>query len=290
MGNNDSPALESLIARYRLQDVAAEIMSQARPCVTLVAGETDDYSVSCGSRIGGAPSLPDAASWPRSRKLYLNFIMQINLGEVLHPLPSYFPATGLLQFFVEEDESCTDVKFRIFYFDTTAGFEPVAEVPGDFAHEYYVDLVPHRLEFLQGFSIPGYGSELYELVQSRLGNEAADRFYELTREAAGLEISGEKEVVGQLSGYPSYANGDIAENAYLVKNDKREMLYAYDQRKARAPEIRKGAMAYELFWRIDSCQRAELEIWDFGSFNVLMKRKDIENLNFTEAYVELESS
>jgi uncharacterized protein YwqG len=168
--------LDALIRKYRLQDVAGDITLNARPCITLLAGEEDDYSVPCGSRIGGAPSLPDVGSWPRSRKLYLNFLMQVNLAEVLHPLPEYYPTRGLLQFFVEEDESTTDVKFRIFYFDSTAGFEPVEEVPGDLAHEYYVDLVPHRLEFREGISIPGYGSDLYDLVNKRLGSEAADRF------------------------------------------------------------------------------------------------------------------
>lgn len=87
------PAVQQYVAWQQANTLPALMLETAGP-----APQTRG-----GNRISGAVWLPDGAEWPLDRSgKRMTFLAQIDFAE-LPPLPDY-PASGVLQFFIERDD------------------------------------------------------------------------------------------------------------------------------------------------------------------------------------------
>ncbi|MEY4387419.1 MAG: hypothetical protein RLY20_2702 [Verrucomicrobiota bacterium] len=115
--------LENLIAKHKLDRVAAEILQRARPAIRLrkqprtgaIAGKRRFFGLLPGkpvkvespaptalgeSRLGGKPDVGPGFSWPSWKGKPLGFLCQINCAEVAALDPEkLWPSTGWLCFF-----------------------------------------------------------------------------------------------------------------------------------------------------------------------------------------------
>ena len=93
-----------ILAAYRDQINATEI-----PFIRIVPERAVNANRLTASKFGGIPYLPSPEFCPKSKnREYMKLIAQINLDELISQGLSLkdFPTTGLLQFFVANDEMC----------------------------------------------------------------------------------------------------------------------------------------------------------------------------------------
>lgn len=316
--------LKELILKHNLLDAGQIILASAVECWSFALSEPEDFSAVGNSRIGGDPDLPATLAWPQTdESLYLNFIMQINLAE-LPPLTDHpLPKQGMLYFFVESDEVCTDVKARLIYHNgDSAGLNRVRSPDYDqLVHEYYVDLEPHKLVPLVTIDLPEYGSETYEMVEMVSRDTPfgtiAERYCKLLESVSCADQ--DVHIVSKILGHASEVEGDMRWNACLHKAgqnilicnhhkqlDEVEELLQKALRENEAPEVEYYRKVKEsLGWyqqhkeqlhasrrawlqllKIDSNRSVDLSIWYAGSFYILIREEDLCRHDFSNIYVE----
>lgn len=90
---------------------ADEILSSARPSVrfTLVADPTTPFD----SKVGGTPYLPQDFDYPTDTQGEpMAFLAQINFEQM--PALPHFPRTGILQFFIKNNDECFGINYEDF--------------------------------------------------------------------------------------------------------------------------------------------------------------------------------
>jgi hypothetical protein len=84
---------------HDLQPYIEQIQALVRPSVVLATSRAEARSIPVGgSKIGGAPDMPDSLEWPVWNEQPLGFLGQINLTEIA-PFQLGLPSDGLLLFF-----------------------------------------------------------------------------------------------------------------------------------------------------------------------------------------------
>jgi len=317
--------LQDSILQHDLYDARQIILASAVECWSLVLSETEDFSAVGNCRIGGDPDLPPSISWPQTENgLYLNFVMQINLAD-LPPITDHpLPGQGMLYFFVESDDSCTEVSSTLLFYDGDMSL--LARVPSpdysQLVHEYYVDLEPHKIVPIVTIDLPEYGSDTFKMVEVVLENAdpdtIAEKYCELLESLSWVDNG--MLIVSKLLGHASEIDGDMRLHACLHKAgqnvlihnhhkglDEIEILLQKAEQEKETLEIEyyrkvKESLAWfqrnkELLhkarreWiqllKIDSNRSVDLSIWDSGSFNILIRKHDLYNNDFSNIYVEI---
>lgn len=84
---------------HDLQPYIEQIQALVRPSVVLATSRAEARSIPVGgTKIGGAPDMPDSLEWPVWNEQPLGFLGQINLAEIA-PFQLGLPSEGLLLFF-----------------------------------------------------------------------------------------------------------------------------------------------------------------------------------------------
>jgi uncharacterized protein YwqG len=293
---NNEKLLRELITKYDLSVAEDTIVSHAAECSVIILGDTETYSDVGNSRYGGVPDLPSSIHWPQSNQGYLGFLMQVNLAELPEIANSPLPSLGILYFFIEEDEACTEVTARIiFYNGDVSSLQRINPPPIDqftpVVQGNYSRLEPHLLHLRIGIDLPSYGSKIYEQVDELAevtdAGDGGERYFNLIDDAIGK--SDDCSIVGQILGFPSEINGDMCKNAYLVHAGHRDKIYDYEYREACKDELSKAVNEWKLLWRIDSSTLVNVCIWDAGSYFIMISKKDLATLNFQNIYTEIET-
>lgn len=285
-------SLRTLIAKHELSVVADEIVNQAKEFVPLYLGKKENYRTLGNSRYGGVPDLPSSITWPMAEGRFLNFLMQINLAEVPKVRNNPLPKSGLLYFFLEDDGACTDVTAKVIWAPKNKATLRKSPVTSHLAHEEFENLKPYQLMMGTGIDIPSYGSVLFEKARTEApataAGDGADRLFALINAASGKQPR--QKQVGQLLGCPSHVGSDMRENAHLRASGKENRIYDYEYRKRNKSKLRAAAAEWEFVWRIGSSFEVGACIWDFGSLNVFVQTQELRTRDFSNAYVQVETS
>jgi len=327
LSSNLQIKLREFILKYNLLDAGQIILDSALECWALILSEPEDFIAIGNCRIGGDPDLPPSLAWPRtSDGLFLNFIMQINLAELPPIADNLLPEHGMLYFFVESDESSTDVVSRMLFYDGEMSLlSRVASPDYDrLAHEYYVDLEPHKLVPLVIVDLPECGSETFRMAEAELRTTEigtpAERYCRLIESITCGD--GEMHIVCKLLGHMAETAGDMRWNACLHKvghnilipnyskkmdevdfllnkaeqeNESLEILYYRELKESLAwfqlheTQLRAERQEWRQLLMIDSNRSVDLSIWHTGSFNTLIRAEDLRNRDFSNIYVEIET-
>jgi uncharacterized protein YwqG len=314
---------EQLRARMRARNLSAAegpIFGAARECVALHLG--DPHPPELGScRAGGVPDLPEGADWPRTGDGYFCFVAQFNLAELPQLTDRPVPASGMLYFFVGEDEPATDVSARWLYHPGPAArFDPDRVPPPDEQlNEYYSELTPHRLDPRAAVSLP----ELWWRVNRAIdidglcGTGALDRYSSLCAELLG------DTATGFLFGHPSTINADVQLEAQLVRSGHKNLIYSTHRTPeqvqaelaaatgpgnadrarhlaeqldglnwfhSQRAEVEAAARRWRSLLTFHSSRALDLTIWDAGFFSSLIDSDDLARLDFSRAYTRVHSS
>jgi len=325
LSSNLQIKLRESILKHNLQDASRLILDSAVECWALAMNEPEDFSAIGNCRIGGDPDLPPSVEWPRTNDgLFLNFILQLNLAEMPPIADNPLPGHGMLYFFVESDESSTDVVSRLLYFDGDVSLLKRVATPDydQLAHENYVDLEPHKLVPIVIADLPECGSETCRMVEKVSKtteiDTPAERYCSLIESITTGD--GEMHIVCKLLGHMPEIEGDMRWNACLHKAgrnilipnynksmDEVESLLSKAEQENESLEIEyyrevkeslswfqlhyEQLRAARLEWRqllmIDSNRSVDLSIWHTGSFNILIRDEDLRNRDFSNVYVEI---
>jgi uncharacterized protein YwqG len=281
--------LRELLEKYRLEEFAEPILASAIECVDLRRGGREDYAKVGNSRIGGVPDLPSDWEWPRSAgDGYLNFILQLNLGEVPSLVRNPLPERGVLYFFVEEEEPAYDVKARILHFEGESAELRRADAPDEeaFCLEYYTDLKAHKLKARRTVELPSYAGPLLETVGKKDRDKVGRRYGNLVTEA----YEGDEKTIGQLFGYPGTLGGDPCVDAFLLRNGHEDWHEDEELQVEHRDEIMAGAAEWEMLLRVRSDLEVGISIWDSGYFEVLIRHEDLAARNYTNTHTVVETS
>ncbi|MCI0701163.1 MAG: DUF1963 domain-containing protein [Planctomycetia bacterium] len=316
--------LRELIRTHHLTAAEDPVVSAASECITLFCGDEEGWGDVGTCRIGGVPDLPEGVEWPRTEGGSLCFVAQFNLAELPELTEHPLPTSGMLYFFVGDDEPATDVHSRWMYHPGPASRLPAERVPPpeEQANEYYAELTPFRLEPRLTVSLPDIACEGYpdieELCETDKDDDPGDRYLELTDDITG----GDSSVIGRLFGHPQAISSDPRKEAYLVRSGRKHMIYSSHLTPEAAqkriddawgnnplgaqtlldqmPDIlwlhehRDEVEAAVSKWRslltLHSSRAVGLTIWDAGFFGNLIDTDDLAKLDFSRVYTRVHSS
>lgn len=274
----DLEQFTTLIHEHGLSEYQDEILASVRPAILLKLGQAEPGHKG-QSRIGGVPSLPLSVPWPKNTPLdsYLCFILQINLAELPTFAENPLTKRGMLYLFADESENSAE---QLVFYDGREPLEP-AYLPEDarLITDWYENLVTHSLEFELFPDIPRWATnDFYELCV-RLNLD------ELKLNDLGRTLS--KNSVGKLLGHASGIGHDPREDAYVVRQVNPEWLYNYEQRQT-LDMIH--AQNWHNLLEVESNRKVDLMFGDAGYLQVLIREEDLKRLDFSQVYVNLESS
>lgn len=244
------------------------------------------------SKLGGKPYLPKDFSWPRfldeDDERPLSFLCQINLSDVKqYDQDGLLPRNGLLHFFYDcaafrwgfdpEDKGCA----RVFYFENTDGFAPMAW-PEGIEEDYIVPEMPVR--FSNRKSYPRFEElEIY----SNMDCDFED--YDEVLEKLGVDLDAEDH---KLLGY-----ADIIQNEMLTECERASRgLYSGDPESYQnTPEdeeiaIAKSAKDWMLLLQLSTLEKDGWELmWgDCGMLYFYIKKQDLAQKRFENAWFSLQ--
>lgn len=112
LSSHEYQRFRQVLQSHRLEELEPHLSPWLERSLGLTPTEPDQYLVPGQSRMGGKPDLPSDWQWPRlddsgdletAPNPPLRFALQLNLAELHSPHP-LLPSSGLLYFFVDDDE------------------------------------------------------------------------------------------------------------------------------------------------------------------------------------------
>jgi uncharacterized protein YwqG len=256
---DDLEELEELIDEQGLSEHRDTILATAKAAVFIYLDERAPRQIG-ESRIGGIPDLPESLPWPEdlTGRGKLCFLLQINLLELPVFDGTPFPRRGMLYLF--GDDGGADAGRVIVH----AGREPLlpAEPPTGkpFATGAYDDLLPHRIGFQMAPDVPRWATDDFYALCESLGEEEEDALHDLAGALSGRAVG---KLLGHVSGI------------------------GYDPRKDVDTD---EAASWVNLLEVQSKQEINLQFGDSGYLQALVHRSDLERLDFSQAYVNVQSS
>ncbi|MEQ1700092.1 MAG: YwqG family protein [Ilumatobacteraceae bacterium] len=234
------------------------------------------------SRIGGDPDVPSDFAWPMYRDVPQSFIAQIDLAEVQPLLPDVLPASGLLSFFYDSEQS-------VWGFDPAeVGASRVAYFANDRALHSRTSPLEHPkyVGFDQRWLVPKPEISFcpWESFDLETLGLARDEVY-----AYADVLSTDPSPTHRLLGHPSPVQGDMQLECQLVSSG----LYCGNSsgyEDPRAASSRAGASDWRLLLQIDTDDDANMMWGDCGMLYWWMRDDDIRNGRWDRAHLILQCS
>ncbi len=263
--------------------------------------------------MGGLPDFPLGMAWPQGETDSgeigcLTFVLQLNLAEIDPQAKHGLPAEGMLYFFAGNDEESIDVKHQLAWAPDLTG---LARTPCPVSlHE---NLVPHSLSIVHGIGTPGLDDSFwYDLEDGR--EDTLDRDLKLLSLLSGIHER--EEMAGKLFGYQSRDRGSQLEDVALIDLGLPEIVFhpksieIFDRNIAEAQhkgllehaerllslrdkilfyeqhqdEVRAAMDKWCSFLWIDSNFKVGFNIWDAGSYSIMIRHSDLEARRFDRTH------
>ncbi len=231
------------------------------------------------SKFGGQPDLPKNIDWFKENNgKSLSFIAQLNLSEIHnYDVSQSLPKDGILYFFYSSEQEAWGFdykdkdKFKVFYTEDVNNIEQ-KPIPEDLV-EYNI-YKSCELNFSKSYSLPNWDNDF---ALEQLNNSEQDIYALLTY----------SDINHKIFGYSNNIQGEMELECQLVTNG----LYCGDSSGYNDPkrkELEKEKTEWKLLLQVDSDDRAEMMWGDSGTLYFWIKQKDLENLNFDNAWFALQ--
>lgn len=279
------------------EDGQRQLRSAAAECWYLHLDDSEDLPLG-GSRIGGEPDLPSSLPWPLGEDEPMTFLLQLRLDHLAAAMPHGMPSSGMLYFFVEDDDNSLSVKHKLLWTDDLSGLSRRTPEGRTAETERRHGIVGARsLTVVHGVDLPlsedslslAFGTDDdfdKRCVLENLLRGSDDREAVCGKLFGSFPIQNavRKNVVALFLGH------DTALSAEAHFGD----LYAIIQANRQKAEVNPSLLDHEialwsrLLW-LDSNFEVGFNIWDAGSYSVLMRTEDIASHNFERSHVMLET-
>ncbi|WP_281886607.1 YwqG family protein [Paenibacillus sp. YYML68] len=238
------------------------------------------------SKLGGKPDLPINHEWPQNQGGFLQFIAQINLGQIASLETTMLPSEGLLSFFYDalEQPWGFDPKdkgsWKVLYFQDMNEFERKVE-PFEIQEEGSFGTA--RISFETQTSVPS--SESMSVERLELSQDDCDRYWELYDKIQ--EHNRSNGITHKLLGHPDNIQGDMQLECQLVSNG----LYCGDSSGYGDPRrtwLEHGAASWRLLLQVDSEDEIGMMWGDAGRLYFWIREEDLRERNFDNVWVILQ--
>lgn len=277
--------IEQLIEAGYQKEVE-KLQSMVRKSIHLITDKSKEENFLIGeTKIGGEAHLPKDFVWPMYDNKPLAFIAQINLSEITqYDTMNVLPKEGILSFFFEGGEKVWgfDPKdiggSKVFYLQDIDDLERTA-----FPNGLEEDLIfePCKVNFECRESYP---TDLYALNQIMFNGDMSEKYDDFF----DILCDGLQEVTtNKMFGYPDLIQGDIFLEAQLVSNG----LYCGNEtgyNDSRAKELELGVTDWMLLFQIDSDPNAGMFWGDQGRVYFVIKKQDVVDSDFNNAWALLQ--
>jgi uncharacterized protein YwqG len=276
--------LQALVTGAGLGEFWARLAPHCRPSIRVLpqAGAPAAGLALGASRLGGAPDMPAAATWPTWRGRSLSFVAQFNLADVApHDTRGLLPPTGWVAFFYDalEQPWGNDPADRD---RAVVQYYPAAEVlttrplPPDLTAETYTAFPAAALTFAPELTLPNPWDEDLPLPEDALteAQRAAYGFLLLTQHGDGTS---------RLLGNSDNLQGPMRVQCALAasrSNGRPEASPATQE-----PSAEQAAGEWELLLQLDSHEDEAGMMWgDMGRLYFWINRADLARRDFSQAW------
>ncbi len=278
--------LDAVASSFDLGPDAEEWFKQATACVRLDLGPAEMVHEVGQSRYGGLPDLPADAGWPLSAEGEgLVFLQQINLATI-PPYPgSLLPPDGLLSLFLESDAMAGPGSgpYQVHY---TAAGTPLraGSIPAERVHAFkdYEHLKPHALEPRWSVDLPSDGAPFDALCERSL-----TMAFDVLRQA--FRDGDVESVGGRLLGHPYGVQNDQIKCAIRLRRGQSPYHQGFGTPPP-DPELEAERLRWVPLWQLCSNAHVGVCYWDAGDLDIYLPKDELAALDFSNAYVELETS
>ncbi len=267
--------LDTALADPAWTPYRSALQTVARKAVALATTEADDYQDRGNTRFGGLPDLPPGVDYPTlttqdGETRGMQFIAQLDCAQ-LAPWQSFLPRTGVLYFFISDQEAFTP---RVFHYDGASDALQSAaslSIDDDFVYDDHGVYQPYRAEAGPHVSVPHfYGDHAY-YQGAATDLEALEEEYELT-EALTRDLS-EASAVKPIHTI----------NGFVFKQHDTPELEA-------ASVLRGRAEDFMVLLRVSSDSNTGFNFWDAGEIYFVIHKSDLAKGDFSNVHCGLESS
>ena len=279
--------VDALIQQFGLTRHADRIRAALRP-TTYLMWDAEGGGALGGSRAGGVPDLPVGAPWPLDESDdAMQFGYQIDLTQVPAAARGPLPAAGLLSLFVGLDEPASDVEHRLLLIPPGVPLAPQTP-PADAepATEMMDDTRPGTLRLEARPDLPRWGTSDADAMEDGLTEDERSR-YEQLQHALLPSGWGEGRCVGRLLGHSSGIGVDPREDAVMMRDLDRETRRGPDADRLVTPE---RVAAWHHLLSLESCDALDLNIWDAGYLEVLIRADALSTGDLSDTYAGVQSS
>ncbi|GAA0403181.1 hypothetical protein GCM10009133_09850 [Cocleimonas flava] len=263
-----------------LQDVALK-------AVCLQTTEADDYSILGNTRFGGKPDLPEGMAYPEFESSYYErmcgwqFIAQLNCADLVD-YQAYLPRTGMLYFFLEDQESFV---CKVIYSDTTK-LQSAKDL--DIDDDYIGDdggiYAPFEATETTMISLPHFyrNDPLFKetTLENFYASKEVDEYHKIQD-----ELSKKLGVKGIYQSWNDcyYADSHHAINTYVFTQNESPQEHA--------ALIKKGKLEdWVILLKVYSDNNCGFCFWDAGEISFVIHKSDLAKCDFSNVVCMLETS
>lgn len=244
------------------------LINRTRRSVALSTTEEDDYIAKGHHRFGGLPDLPANTTYPtfinyQKEEKGMQFIAQINCGDIAH-LQDYLPRTGILYFFIEDQE---DINPKVLYYDGN-----------DLQSARDLNIDSEFIDDGNGIYTP-YRAEAGKYPSMPIMYNAGEHYPEL---ADLEEMDNETEALAER--FNAYSVPPVHSiNSYVFKQHGTPEIDAVDKKRGKPED-------WMVLLRVSSDRNTGFSFWDAGEIYFVIHKSDLERKDFSNVFCGLESS
>ena len=293
----------------------SSLQTVALPCIKIKCLQDNNELAIGASKIGGTPDLPANIVWPTYNEIPLRFVAQINLSELPGHYLNYLPDSGILFFFIGDDEPSFNIKNSVI-FSENLPCPTKNPINGPENYDNF-DFPVTKITFFPWISLPTYHESSLQLsekfidlydnllyliqeeggVTSQLGGYLDAELQELRKKSLCLYYKKDIKILEHLT-LPLYPIEDIEaakrmrlqtlENFYERKyqQDLKNHKLAVDWFNLHTIDMNK----YNLLLSLNSHNESEICWWNAGKLNFMDFESAMINRDFTKIYSEIDSA
>jgi uncharacterized protein YwqG len=232
------------------------------------------------SRLGGLPNMPAELPWPEWNRKPQSFLAQLDLAEIHAVLPSFLPASGLLYFFYDQEQSVWgfDPKdiggWRVLYHPGSSDGIAERTAPVGLAEDFVYKPKPvsaHLIDLLPDSQV---------LSKSEFDWDRDGDAYQAVREEAFEGIT-HHQVLGYVT---AVQNADMETECQLASNG----VYVGSPEGYKDPRVeslRPGASEWKLLLQLDTDDECGWMWGDVGTLYFWVRESDARRGDFSKVWM-----
>lgn len=281
----DKAAIATAIQQSGLQQLIPTLDALMLTSIRLITNPSFEQAIQPGqSKLGGMPDLPTGTAWPAFKGAPMQFVAQIQLADA-HPLDTagLLPAHGLLSFFYDGSQQTFGsdpndrAGFKVAYFEQPATALQRVDLPPALPAEGRARVC--SISMRDEVTLP---LEPQLEIASLPWSESDQQRYDAALQQL---TSAEKHPIHRLLGHPDTIQDDMRLECQLAANGVADPSAA----PARVAQLTPGANDWILLLQVDSDQSIGMQWANAGMLYFWIRRDDLAQRRFENAWVVLQS-